>query len=86
MDTVCKYKGVVLKENTLGGYLAGEGRYAIYLTDGSRITIESIAEFKRAVNGTSFYDAWNKIDSNRDWSHACTTAEFREYAIKNQIQ
>ena len=89
METVVKYKGVVLKENTVGGKLASEGAFAVYLKDGSKIPFKTIKSFKEAVNGINPYApipyGLTRIDENRDWRDACLVEDFRDYALENQI-
>lgn len=89
MEKVMKYKGVVLKENTVSGNLAGEGAFAVYLKDGSRIPFNSKKDFKDAVNGINPYApvpyGINRIDANNDWKDACCVEDFKEYALENQF-
>lgn len=89
MEKVMKYKGVVLRENTTSGNLAGEGAYAVLLANGSRIPFKSKKDFKDAVNGINPYApvpyGINRIDTNNDWKDACRVEDFREYALENQF-
>ena len=89
MEKVMKYKGVVLKENTISGKLAGEGAFAVYLKDGSKFPFKTIKSFKEAVNGINPYApvayGLTRIDENHDWRQGCLVEDFRDYALEYQV-
>ena len=86
MKTITTYKGVVLKENTpIKGFL-GNCPYAVYLTNGNHCQFSSVAEFKRVVNATDPSLGVMELGTDGKWlGKGVRQAEFREYALKNQI-
>ena len=84
-----KYKGVILNENCLRGYMMGEGRFAVWFKDDTYVPFETIKEFKDAVNGVNPYHPIRSCVSIHDWDNdkwiQLDVTKFREYALANQV-
>lgn len=84
MKTVKIYKGIALVENDFGGYLSGEGRYAVHCGN-KKFVFKTIKEFKDAVNAVSEFPVESVVVpfiENDSWGNV-PLANFRNFVQKN---
>lgn len=84
---VKKYKGIVLNENDFAGYLAGEGKYAVYCGT-KKFVFNTIQNFKDAVNGhdalMGLLPVWIPFIENGEWD-SVPLAEFKDFVLNNKV-
>ena len=85
MRTITTYKGVKLQENK-SNKLVHWCPYAVYLSNGNRFEFDTIAQFKRAVNGLHKFGLMELCPDGKWRGAGVKPGEFKDYAIKYQTK